>query len=73
MNEAHFRETLRRLAKSGSQSEQVIVTSAASDRDLNGMLQGAAARQVDLGSQRLLRPETPDLANVIERAAQSRG
>ncbi|MEV5253259.1 hypothetical protein AB0K98_16035 [Streptomyces werraensis] len=57
LDEEHFRATLRRLARCSEIGDQVIATSAASVSTLSTMLGSAAAHVIDLGSQRLLRPE----------------
>ncbi|MFE2589933.1 hypothetical protein ACFXDD_13295 [Streptomyces anthocyanicus] len=57
LDEEHFRATLRRLARCSEIGDQVIATSAASVSALSTMLGSAAAHVIDLGSQRLLRPE----------------
>lgn len=57
LDEDHFRATLRRLARCSEVGDQVIATSAASVQALAVMLGGAEANVIDLGSQRLIRPE----------------
>ncbi|SFN38178.1 hypothetical protein SAMN04487980_1018110 [Streptomyces sp. cf124] len=57
LDEGHFRATLRRLARCAEVGDQVIATSAASVAALSAMLGDADANVIDLGSQRLIRPE----------------
>lgn len=57
LDEEHFRATLRRLARCSEIGDQVIATSAASMQALHTMLGSAEAYVIDLGAERLLRPE----------------
>ncbi|MFF4727616.1 hypothetical protein ACFY3M_20115 [Streptomyces mirabilis] len=60
LDEGHFRATLRRLARCSEVGDQIIATSAASVDALAVMLGGAEANVIDVGSHRLIRPESAE-------------
>ncbi|WP_406310196.1 hypothetical protein [Streptomyces sp. NBC_00623] len=60
LDEEHFRAALRRLAACSQVGDQVIATSAASVSALSAMLGEAKANVIDLGSQRLIRPQSSE-------------